>query len=200
MYSLGHDGNRTNGFMIGNRLVLSFLSNLSLSRSSLLTFTSLCRSTQKAKLEPANKLDLEFRKCDDSFGCKWLLMQFSGQFFAHHLTLNKLPQLMRRVAAGEQFKNFICSGSRRFVVKPEWRRSFSLSNSFTVKLGEWLECRRISVIRWANRCSEPIPISGDGGSTMTLTCGNDDGCYLVPKKGVTGVYRGGGREIWGALR
>lgn len=53
-------------------------------------------------------------------------------------TLNKLPQLIRLVAAGEQLRNRICSGSnpKRLGLKPECRRSFSLSYSLTVRLGE----------------------------------------------------------------
>lgn len=75
---------------------------------------------------------------------------------------------MRRDAAGEQFKNLICSESKPnvFGFAPEWRRSFSVSYSFTVRLGEWLEWRRISF----NRCTrKEFPISGDGGSTTTDT-------------------------------
>lgn len=73
---------------------------------------------------------------------------------------------MRRVAAGEQFKKRIRSESKpnKLGVAPEWRRSFSESYSLTVKLGEWLECRRISFMRWTRK---ELASSGDGGSTTT---------------------------------
>lgn len=77
------------------------------------------RSNTKLRLESPNKLDFD---------------NPSGSF-----CLNKLPQLMRRDAAGEQFKNRICSESRPkvFGLAPEWRRSFgSTLYSLVVKLGE----------------------------------------------------------------
>lgn len=146
LYSLGHDGNRTNGFIIGSFLVLSTFSLCAAASS----FSVDLRSKLKPSVEPANRLDLEPHRLAASFG------------------LNKLPQLMRRDAAGEQFKNLICSESKPsvFGFAPECLRSFSVSYSFTVKLGEWLECRRISF----NRCTRnEFPISGDGGSTTTDT-------------------------------
>lgn len=129
-HSLGQCGDNTNGLIIGNFLVFSILS-LPLLRSSfpLSSFSVDRRSNAKFKLESANRLD--FDEPIGSFG------------------LNRLPQLIRRDAAGEQLKNRICSESKPSPLgfTPECRRSFSASYSFTVRLGEWLECRRISLIR-----------------------------------------------------
>lgn len=144
LHSLGQCGERTSGFMIGNFLILSALS-LPLSSFPLSSFSLDRRSNGKFKLEPANKLDF-----DDPIGS---------------FGLNKLPQLIRRDAAGEQLKKRICSWSKpsEFGLTPECRRSFSASYSLTVKLGAWLECRRTSLI-FCTR-NELFPISGDGGST-----------------------------------
>lgn len=130
--SLGQCGDRTNGLMIGNFFAPFSLTPLASSFGSSFAF------------RPLNRLD--FEPSSGSFG------------------LNKLPQLIRRVAAGEQLKNRIRSGSMpsSFGLTPEWRRSFSLSYSFTVRLGEWLEWRRFSL----PRCTRNVlPDSGDGGST-----------------------------------
>lgn len=147
-HSLGQCGDRTSGLIIGNFLVLSALSLPLISSFPLSSFSVDRRSNGKFKLEPAKRLD--FDEPSGSFG------------------LNKLPQLIRRLAAGEQFKKRICSESNPsvFGFTPECRRSFSESYSLTVKLGEWLECRRISLIRWTRNV---LPISGDGGSTKTWT-------------------------------
>lgn len=140
--SLGQCGERTSGLMIGSFLVFSVFS-LPPASSLPLSF-----SRFKFSVEPANRLDLD--EPSGSFG------------------LNKLPQLMRRDAAGEQLRKRICSESKPsvFGFTPEWRRSFSASYSLTVKLGEWLEWRRISLIRCTRNV---LPISGDGGSTNTCT-------------------------------
>lgn len=108
-HSLGQLGDRTNGLMIGNLFGFSPFS---------LTHGSSFFPSFDVEFKPANKLDLD--PSSASFG------------------LNKLPQLMRLDAAGEQFKNRICSESRPrlFGLTPEWRRSFSASYSLTVRLGE----------------------------------------------------------------
>lgn len=129
-HSLGQCGDNTNGLIIGNFLVFSILSLPALKSSfPLSSFSTDRRSNPKFNVESANRLD--FDEPIGSFG------------------LNRLPQLIRRDAAGEQCKNRMCSESkpRAFGFMPEWRRSFSASYSFTVRLGEWLECRRISLIR-----------------------------------------------------
>lgn len=142
MDSLGQCGERTRGLIIGSFFVFSVFS---LAPVSSLPFSL---SRLKFNVEPAKRLD--FDEPSGSFG------------------LNKLPQLMRRDAAGEQFKKRICSESKPsvFGFTPECRRSFSASYSLTVKLGEWLEWRRISLIRCTRN---ELPISGDGGSTNTCT-------------------------------
>lgn len=142
-YSLGHDGNRTNGLIIGSFFAFSVLSFEWLESSFSVGF----RSKLNPNVDPANKLDFE-PKLTASLG------------------LNRLPQLMRRDAAGEQLKNRIWSKPNVFGFAPECRRSLSVSYSLTVKLGEWLECRRISFIRCTR---SELPISGDGGSTTTDT-------------------------------
>lgn len=143
-HSLGQCGDSTNGLMIGNFLIFSILS-LPLLKSSfdLSSFSVYRRSNGKFNVESPKRLDLD--EPIGSFG------------------LNRLPQLIRRDAAGEQLKNRICSESRpsSFGFTPECRRSFSASYSFTVRLGEWLECRRASLIRCTRNV---LPKSGDGGS------------------------------------
>lgn len=146
---LGQCGDSTNGLIIGSFFVFSDLS-LPLLNSSLplSSFSVDRRSNGKFKLESLKRL--HFDEPIGSFG------------------LNRLPQLIRRDAAGEQLKNRMRSESNpsAFGLTPEWRRSFSASYSFTVKLGEWLECRRISLIRWTRNV---FPKSGDGGSMYTWT-------------------------------
>lgn len=103
--------------------------------------------------------------------------------------MKRLPQLILRLAAGELLRKRACSGSnvRKFGLKPECRRSLSLSKSRTAKLGAWLECRRISEelnVRTPSSDDEvanmddddPVgftesPRNGVGGLTTTLICG-----------------------------
>lgn len=92
MHSLGQCGERTSGLMIGSFLGFSVLSLPLVSSLPLSSFSVDRRSKGKFKLEPAKRLDF-----DEPIGS---------------FVLNKLPQLMRRVAAGEQLKNRICSESR----------------------------------------------------------------------------------------
>lgn len=74
---------------MGSFLVLSALSLPLFSSLPLSSFSLERRSNGKFKLEPANKLDF-----DDPIGS---------------FGLNKLPQLMRRDAAGEQLRKRMCS-------------------------------------------------------------------------------------------
>lgn len=140
---LGHEGSLTSGLIIGSFFCFE--------SSSFLLFSSLSSlSKLNAMVDPPNNVDLEFPSCS--------------------FVLNKLPQLILLEAAGEQFKNFICSESNpsKFGLIPECRRSLSLSYSRGDKLGEWLECRRKSFIRWVRSSSVTC---GDGGSTTTLNSG-----------------------------
>lgn len=95
LHSLGQCGERTSGLIIGSFLVLSALSFTLVSSLLLSSFSVDRRSNGKFKFEPANRLDFD---------------EPIGSFI-----LNKLPQLMRRDAAGEQFKNRIRSESKPSV-------------------------------------------------------------------------------------
>lgn len=101
VHSLGQCGERTSGLIIGSFLLLSALSLALVSSFPLSSFSVDRRSNGKFKLEPAKRLDF-----DEPIGS---------------LILNKLPQLMRRDAAGEQLKNRIRSESKpsAFGVTPE---------------------------------------------------------------------------------